>query len=129
MEQNNMHDRENMQDRMGGLYRQASRTPVAGFSGDIADGNRLHGGIVENVSIRGFKMTQVGEWFRGDEHCYRTILSGNGKHFKLIAKPCWRRESEQGLEIGFKIIDVSWEWAEMILEFEHQGMDWAVGNA
>ena len=124
-----MEHQDGLQERIGGFSRRAKRMHVTGFSCDIADGNRLHGGIVADVSSHGFKMRQVSRWFQGDAHYYRTVLSGNGKHFRIIAKPCWRKETSDGLEIGFKIIDVSWEWTELIMEFEKQESNWAAGNA
>jgi len=116
---------------MGGFSRRTHRERVAGFTCDIADGHRLLAGIVEDISANGFKMTQVSENFLGNEHCYRTVVNGGGKHFKILAKPCWKRASSEGLEIGFKILDVSWEWTELILTSEFLEMDenWAAGNA
>jgi len=108
---------------MGGFYRRSRRARVKGFSCDIADGHRLHEGAVADISLNGFKMIQAGETFPGDKHCYRTVLSGAGKHFKVLAKPCWRKASSEGGEIGFKILDVSWEWAEMILTKEGNWAD------
>lgn len=116
---------------MGGFHRRTRRGPVAEFTCDIADGNRLIAGIVEDVSLNGFKITQVSEAFQGDEHCYRTVVNGGGKHFKILAKPCWRRASATGLEIGFKILYVSWEWTELMLSSDILGddEDWAAGRA
>ena len=117
--------------RMGGFARRTNRERVVGFTCDIADGNRLLAGIVEDISANGFKMTQVNETFQGGEHYYRTVVNGGGKHFKMLAKPCWRRASSAGLEIGFKILDVSWEWTELILTSDLPRMngEWVVGNA
>ena len=130
MERKQLDDRQEAANRMGGFSRRTRRERVAGFTCDIADGNRLLAGIVEDISANGFKMTQVTEAFQGDEHYYRTVVNGGGKHFKILAKPCWSRASSDGLEIGFKILDVSWEWTELILTAEFLGMeDWAAGNA
>lgn len=117
--------------RNNGFYRRSRRERVSGFSCDIADGNRLIGGIVEDVSPTGFKMTQVSENFHGVEHCYRTVVSGNGKHFKILAKPCWKNMTPAGVEIGFKILDVSWEWTEMLLAALPPGtsVTWPADNA
>ena len=102
--------------RMGGIHRRYQREKVVGFSGDIADGNHIIAGEVDNVSTYGFKVVNVTENFRGKKHCYQAIISGNGKHFKLLAKPCWKKITTQGMEIGFKIVDAPWEWFEFILE-------------
>ena len=102
--------------RMGGIYRRYRRGTVSGFSGDIADGNRIIGGVVEDVSPNGFKMSHIDETFLAEEHTYYAVVSGKGRHYKLLAKPCWKRSTETGLEIGFKIVDASWEWTEFILD-------------
>ncbi|WP_136806183.1 hypothetical protein [Desulfosediminicola flagellatus] len=103
-------------ERMGGIHRRYLRAVVSGFSCDIADGHRFIGGNVENVSSTGFKMTAVEDTFPAEDFYYHTVVSGNGKHYKIIAKPCWKRQTDEGLEIGFKIIDAPWEWTEFVLE-------------
>jgi hypothetical protein len=103
-------------DRMGGIHRRYRRGKVAGLSCDIADGNRIIGGVIENISANGFKMSQVDDTFPADEFYYQTIVSGNGRHYKIIAKPCWTRDTDTGREIGFKIVDASWEWTEFVLQ-------------
>ena len=105
--------------RKGIFHRRYRRRAVAGFSCDIADGNRLVVGVVGDVSPNGFKLSDVDESFQADGHCYQTVLSGQGRHYKMLAKPCWRRQSDKGVEIGFKIMEVSWEWTEFILDTIH----------
>jgi hypothetical protein len=101
---------------MGGIHRRYHRGNVSGYSCDIADGQRFFGGVVEDVSSNGFKMSHLSDSFLGEKHNYRAVISGNGKHFKMLAKPCWRRQTASGLEIGFKIVDVSWEWTEFVMD-------------
>ena len=115
MERDAMQHQRDKQPRMGGLYRRFQREAVRGFSCDIADGHRLHGGVVADVSQHGFKLCQVSSGFKGVAHCYATVISGGGGHFKVLAKPCWKKQTEDGLEVGFKILDSSWEWTELIL--------------
>lgn len=105
--------------RGGVFHRRYRRREVSGFSCDIADGNRLVGGIVGDVSANGFKLSDVDESFQADDHCYQAVLSGQGRYYKMLAKPCWRRKSDKGLEVGFKIMEVSWEWTEFILHTLH----------
>ncbi len=117
--------------RIGGLNRRYDRGEVAGFSCDIADGHRLIAGSVDNVSTNGFKMSCAGDTFKAGKYYYQAVLSGNGRHYKIVAKPCWMRKTDNGLEVGFKIIDVSWEWTELVLETVSQGDRYASlqGNA
>lgn len=116
MERKRLYSRHGMASRMGGMHRRYRRESVSGFSADIADGHRLIGGVVDDISSTGYKMSQVDEAFQADGHHYQTVVSGNGRHYKILAKPCWKKKTDRGLEIGFKIMDVSWEWAEFVLE-------------
>lgn len=102
--------------RRRGFHRRYRRENVSGYSCDIADRHRLISGVIDDISSNGFRVSQVSDAFPGDGHSYRTVVSGNGRHYKIVAKPCWQRKTANGLEIGFKILDVSWEWTEFVLE-------------
>lgn len=115
MERMRLHSPQETSSRMGGFHRRYRRGSVSGFSCDIADRNRLIAGVVDDVSSNGFRITRVSDAFPSDGHSYRMVLSGNGRHYKVLAKPCWKRNTADGLEIGFKILDVSWEWTEFVL--------------
>lgn len=123
MERVRLHNSREEASRRGVFFRRYRRTRVSGFLCDIADGHRLLGGIVEDISPNGFRMSQVSDAFVSGEHSYRTVVSGNGRHYRILAKPCWKRKVGSGFEIGFKILDVSWEWTELVLaaDFQSQG--------
>jgi hypothetical protein len=112
--------------RFGQMRRKDRRASVSGFVGDIADGNLVVGGMVEDLSLGGFRLAQMPDFFKAEKHTYTVVLSGGGKHYRLTAKPCWRRDSssEGQLEMGFKILDAPWEWIEMttkeIPEFDYE---------
>jgi hypothetical protein len=103
----------------GHLYfkRRHSRVGVRGFVGDIADGNFVLGGIVEDVSFSGFKMSNLPDNFSAAHRSYTTVISGNEKHYRCIVIPCWTKKAEGSrfIEVGFKIIQASWEWTEFVL--------------
>lgn len=112
--------------RFGQMNRKYRRAEVAGFVGDLADGNIVIGGIVEDISAGGFKISSVPESFNADKHTYTAILSGGGKHYRLLAKPCWKKKEagRVSVEMGFKILDAPWEWIEMTMneipEFDYE---------
>ncbi|EKD34225.1 MAG: hypothetical protein ACD_75C02423G0001 [uncultured bacterium] len=112
--------------RFGQMNRKYRRAGVPGFVGDLADGNLVFGGAVTDISAGGFKITNVPESFNAEKHTYTAILSGGGKHFRLLAKPCWRRQGagRGNVEMGFKILDAPWEWIELTLneipEFDYE---------
>ena len=103
---------------LGRVERKDIRGTIPGFVGDIADGLAIFGGKVEDISTSGFKLTNVPESFTAQKHIYTTVVSGNGKHYRLLAKPCWKKPSELDgfVEVGFKIIDAPWEWTELALD-------------
>jgi hypothetical protein len=108
------------------MNRKHRRAGVPGFVGDLADGNLVIGGIVEDISTGGFKLTNIPESFSAEKHTYMAILSGGGKHYRLLAKPCWRKQGEGGgsVEMGFKILDAPWEWLALTMneipEFDYE---------
>jgi hypothetical protein len=103
--------------RFGQMKRKYRRTGLSGFVGDLADGNVVIGGNIQDISTGGFKITNIPETFAAEKHTYTAILSGSGKHYRLLAKPCWKKQGfgEGKLEIGFKILDAPWEWIEFTM--------------
>ena len=103
----------------GLLYfkRRHIRVNVHGFVGDIADGNFVLGGTVEDVSFSGFKMSNLPKNFSAAHRSYTTVISGKDKHFRCIVIPCWTKKTEnkRSVDVGFKIIQASWEWTEFVL--------------
>lgn len=102
--------------QFGQLKRKYHRAKVSGFVGNIADGQRIIDGIVENISTGGFEITNLPQVFNGDGDTYTAILSGGGKHYKVLTKPCWRKKKgNNNINIGFKILDAPWEWLEFTM--------------
>ena len=98
-----------LQDRQS--QRKHHREKVSGFVGNIADGPRVIDGIVENVSVGGFEIVDLPQSFSGTGNTYTAVLSGGGKHYKVLTRPCWRRKTgSNNIHIGFKILDAPWEW-------------------
>lgn len=102
--------------RSDGIYRRYQRRELNNYSGDIADENLVVGGVVENVSANGFKLSGVSSAFTAQKYNYKVIVSGGGKFFKLMARPCWQTKGTGTKDVGFKVMDASWEWYEFVLE-------------
>lgn len=102
---------------LGRIERKNHRTEISGFVGDIAGSNSLVGGDIKNISCGGFMMESVPATFSAYKHTYTVVLTGGGKHYRLIAKPCWHSKSDKKrfVEIGFKIIDAPWDWLDLTL--------------
>jgi hypothetical protein len=99
----------------GQIKRKYRRVGISGFVGTLADGTKVIEAIVENISTSGFKFTNLPESFSAEKHTYIAVISGEGKHYKVLAKPCWRKKEGENINIGFKILDAPWEWVEFIL--------------
>lgn len=102
--------------QFGQVKRRYQRAEVGSFQGNLADGKNVIGGVVGNISPGGFTFTNVPESFSADKHTYTAVLSGGGKHYKMLAKPCWRmKKGNDTLHIGFKILDAPWEWVDLTM--------------
>lgn len=101
--------------KFGQRKRKYHRAGVLGFVADFADGNRIITGIVENVSTGGFEINNLPKSFIAEKHIYTVILSGGGKHYKMLVKPCWRKQKGFNVLIGFKIVEASWEWMQLTM--------------
>jgi hypothetical protein len=103
--------------RFGPTKRKHLRVELPGFVGDLADGKMVLGGIVTDISPGGFKITNMTKSFAADKHTYTAILSGGGNHYRLLAKPCWKKRGsgDGNVEIGFKILDAPWQWIELTM--------------
>ncbi len=112
------------------IGRRYPREQIIGYSIDIADGQFFARGAIEDISLNGFKIAMPSDSFKADQFKYKTVFSGHGKHFKLLVKPCWKKTCGQQSEIGFKIVDAPWEWAEFAMAIIHRdgNQDW-VGQA
>ena len=97
--------------------RRHPRVDVQGLAGDIADGNFVFEGIVEDVSLGGLKMSNLPINFSALNRSYTTVISGKDKHYKCIVIPCWTKKAKNNrlVEVGFKIIQAPWEWTEFVL--------------
>ena len=97
--------------------RKYHRAVIPDFAGDLVDGRKIISGIVENISPGGFEIANLPQSFIAEKYLYRTVLSGAGRHYKILAKPCWRKtKGEYYTDIGFKIIDAPWQWLELTLQ-------------
>ncbi len=102
---------------LGDTKRKKPRAVVNGYVGDLADGSVVLNGTIDDVSSGGFKMSNLPDSFSDADRSYMTVISGHGKHFKVLVRPCWSKKvgSRLSLEVGFRIVETSWEWEEMVL--------------
>lgn len=116
------------------VKRKHRRVAMRGFVGDLADGNSIVCGDVENISKTGFKFSNAPATFTAEKFTYTIVLSRHGEHFRVLAKPCWKRRGEKNhTEVGFKILDAPWEWVELttreIPEFDYNDLSGFTNNS
>jgi len=99
------------------VKRRYRRACMTGFAGDVADGKNIFSGHVSDISLGGFKVADLPQSFAAERHTYVAILSGGGKHYRVLAKPCWKKTGSLAsrIDIGFKILDAPWEWVEFAM--------------
>lgn len=103
--------------QLGQRKRKYRRARISGFIGDLVDGQKIIGGLIENISTGGFEMSNLPKSFIAEKSTYTTVLSGAGRHYKMLAKPCWsKKNGGENINIGFKILDAPWEWVEFTLQ-------------
>jgi hypothetical protein len=99
----------------GQIKRNYRRTGIPGFVGTFADGKKIIKTNVENISTGGFEITILPKSFLAEKNTYVAVISGEGKHYKMLVKPCWQKKEGRNMNIGFKILDAPWEWVELTL--------------
>jgi hypothetical protein len=100
----------------GHIKRKYHRAEISGFMGNLIDGRKIIGGIVENISTGGVEFSNLPESFGAEKHTYVAVITGKDKHYKVLVKPCWRKcKGKSNVNIGFKILDAPWEWVELNL--------------
>lgn len=100
------------------VNRRFERNSVKGYYSDVASSNSVCGGIVEDISLTGFKVSQLPDSFDDNQHVYSVIITHGDSRYKILAKLCWDKKlpGSDGVEVGFKIIDAPWEWAALAID-------------
>jgi hypothetical protein len=92
--------------------RRQIRARLRGYIADIADGNFIYGGIIEDVSYDGLRLNDLPLRFAVEGRKYCIVVSGgsNDDHYKLSVTPRWRRKNGASMDVGFKVSDAPREW-------------------
>ena len=95
--------------------RRYARAAVEGYIGEIAAGNLVLSGVVDNVSHAGLRMSGLPAGFSVARSHYVAVVSGYDKKIKIIVRPRWfNAEDSDHMAVGFKIIDAPWEWMMLV---------------
>ncbi|MEN8140748.1 MAG: hypothetical protein ABFR97_05925 [Thermodesulfobacteriota bacterium] len=86
-----------------------NRVDVA-MQSTLADGNYFFDGQVTNISRNGLKISGLPCKFSAYAKAYTTIVSAQGKSFRLQVEPSWLKSDGLNQDIGFKIISSPVDW-------------------
>jgi hypothetical protein len=98
--------------------RKDRRNHLSGLTGELSDGRRIFAGELKNLSVGGFQLTDLPTGFDSGYVNYTAIVSGGGKNFRLLVRPCWsKRHADQlHVDVGFKIMNAPWELVQYTAE-------------
>jgi hypothetical protein len=110
--------------------RRQNRTILKGYMADVADGNFVYDGIVEDISLEGLRLNDVSNRFLVEKRKYNLVVSGGSESvtFKLKVTPRWKKENAPYIDVGFHITDIPSTWKKFVQEVmpKNQGEDTCV---
>ncbi len=98
--------------------RRHQRMPVDDLHADISDGYGFFSGTVEDLSRFGLKLDDVPKRLDEKAKLFSVIVSGDGQHFKMQARPRWAQGKSLSKKVGLEIINAPWGWTEFVMKFE-----------
>lgn len=96
--------------------RKQSRVNLSGYIADIADGNFVYTGTVQDVSTKGLRLNDLPNKFTFNGKAVKIVVSHefSSTHYKLQAYPQWRIINGISLDVGFNIINAPASWNTLI---------------
>ena len=85
---------------------------------DIGDGQGFFSGTVEDLSRFGLKLDDVPKRLDVKAKNLSVIVSGQGQHFKMRARPRWAQGKSFSKKVGLEIVNAPWGWTEFVMQFE-----------
>jgi len=98
--------------------RRYQRMAVGNLMVDISDGKGFFSGTVGDLSRSGLKLDDLSNRLDITSKQLSVVVSGQGKHFKMIARPKWKKSRNISNNIGVEIIKAPFGWAEFVRDFE-----------
>lgn len=85
---------------------------------DVSDGKRFFSGYVSNLSRCGLLLENIPEQIDHKACRISVIISGKGKNFTMITRPCWSKQRDGSTTLGLEILNAPSNWTEFIRENE-----------
>ncbi len=103
--------------------RRHQRMTVDNLLADISDGMRVFHGTVTDVSRFGLKLDEIPKKLDDRAKRLSIVVSGEGKNFKMKARPRWASRQSISKKIGIEIINAPWGWTEFVMDSEPETDD------
>jgi hypothetical protein len=102
----------------GRRIRKYPRTQIRGFDCQLANSKSLFKGTIDELSVQGFRMSNVPITFCDESMIFRAILSEGENYYKITVIPRWSKKmiDGEGFEVGFKILDHDWKWVHFSMD-------------
>ncbi|HBI16127.1 MAG TPA: hypothetical protein DDY20_11540 [Desulfobulbaceae bacterium] len=98
--------------------RASPRLKILGLMAVISDGKSKYLGVVEDLSAKGLRLTQVPADFNESGGCCSAVVNSPTGDVHMSLHPCWIRTTNKGMykTIGFKIHNPPPGWQGLIEE-------------
>jgi len=103
--------------------RRHQRITVDSLFADVSDGRGFFSGTVTDLSRFGLCMTDLPAKLDHTSQRLSIVISGHGRNFKMLVKPCWVKTATGRKCVGVEIMNTPWAWTEFVIEFEPQPVD------
>jgi hypothetical protein len=102
--------------------RRHQRMTINNLWADVSDGKGFYSGMVTDLSRFGLRLTDLP--LRCDtSQRLSIVVSGQGKNFKMLARPCWTKKDSTQKIVGVEIMNASWGWTEFVMSHEPPPVD------
>jgi len=91
---------------------------VGNLQVDISDGRGFFSGTVEDLSRFGLKLDDIPKRLDETARHLSVVVSGEGKNFKMYARPRWALGKSFSKQVGLEITSAPWGWTEFVMTFE-----------
>lgn len=95
---------------------------INGLSADVSSGKGFYSGKVTDLSRFGLRLTDLRLKCDTNQRL-SIVVSGQGKNFKILARPCWTKTDRTRKSVGVEIMNASWGWTEFVISLETASAD------
>jgi hypothetical protein len=105
------------------------RVPLKNFTVDASDGDGFFQGMVQDVSRFGICIKNLPQRINDKAKKIIIVVTGNGRTFKMRARPCWGTLDNREKSVGAELINPPWDWTDFVASLEPKIDDaWATIN-